>query len=506
MVFDEIIFLSLFIIGLLGTQSKHISKTSRYYVLIMAQLLMLLSCLGWGIFQISGHGIDESVIYHLRYGMEKSGYRAFEAVYISSGLAFILGSLFITYIILKAPFARWLGSTRLITMPYWFTRLNWFLAFVSHPLLVESFLLTLPKKADIPAIRYYAHLRDIPKVNKKMPNLVWIYGESLEKTYLDESLFPGLMPEIKKLSQESLSFGNIAQVFGTGWTIAGMVASQCGIPLVTTGGHGNSMGFIRDFLPGATCLGDILRKQGYHLSYLGGAFSQFAGKGAFYKSHGFQDVLGFEELRPFVNDETDFNEWGIQDDALFEIVRKKLQELYSAQQPFGLFTLNLGTHHPHGYIAKSCQGQNYGDGSNPFLNAVHCTDRLIGKLVNDIRAMDPDNSTLVVIASDHLAMPNTVYEQLEKKKRTNLLILNWPGHLKPRNIDRIAATLSTGVTALQVMGFPVEKLAFGRSLLSDDKTLMEELPNFNDLLASWERDLRRQIGRASCRERVLCVV
>src|SRR5690606_20770765 len=27
-------------------------------------------------------------------------------------------------------------------------------------------------------------------------NIVWIYGESLERTYLDENVFPGLMPNL----------------------------------------------------------------------------------------------------------------------------------------------------------------------------------------------------------------------------------------------------------------------------------------------------------------------
>lgn len=489
---DGFVALGLFIIGILSVQSTFSPKFSRSLSWTMGLIFIVLSCVGWGLFQISGHGIDESVWYHLQYGLEKSGFEAFNHVYLSSGFALVMGASFVTFLTLKAPLSRWLNGHPLTKMPLWVGGVIWLLAMGMHPVVLGSIDFFMPKSAVIPAIEQYAPFEEMSLTmpSGKKPNLVWIYAESMERTYLDETLFPGLMPEIKALSQESLSFENIPQVFGTGWTIAGMVASQCGIPLVTTGGNGNSLGSVREFLPGVTCLGDILRQHGYHLSYMGGAFSQFAGKGKFYKSHGFHEVIGYEELRPMITDDADLNDWGIQDDALFGFVRDKLRTLYSSNQPFALFTINVGTHHPHGYMAKSCQEKNYGDGSNPMLNAVHCADYLIGNLVRDLRAMDPDNSTMIVVGSDHLAMPNTAFELLEKTKRSNLLLFNWPSRIAPKKSDRLGSTLSSGVTALHLLGFPVEKLAFGRNLLGKGKTLMEELPNFNDLLASWEKDLR----------------
>ncbi|MEK9943113.1 MAG: hypothetical protein VW771_11650, partial [Gammaproteobacteria bacterium] len=76
----------------------------------------------------------------------------------------------------------------------------------------------------------------LPLGNK---NLVYIYLESLERTYLDETLFPGLTPNLARLEREGLSLTNLRQVPATGWTIAGMVASQCGQPLVTPPDGGN---------------------------------------------------------------------------------------------------------------------------------------------------------------------------------------------------------------------------------------------------------------------------
>lgn len=63
-------------------------------------------------------------------------------------------------------------------------------------------------------------------------NLVYIYGESLERTYFDNEAFPDLTPELGALKNEGLDFSHTQQLPGTDYTIAGMVASQCGIPLL----------------------------------------------------------------------------------------------------------------------------------------------------------------------------------------------------------------------------------------------------------------------------------
>ncbi|WP_204351696.1 hypothetical protein, partial [Klebsiella variicola] len=71
---------------------------------------------------------------------------------------------------------------------------------------------------------------------------------------------------------------------------AGLVSSMCGVPLTTSQGDENSMDRMGSFLPKAVCLGDYLKQQGYTNHYLGGANGQFAGKGQFLASHGFDEV------------------------------------------------------------------------------------------------------------------------------------------------------------------------------------------------------------------------
>ena len=135
----------------------------------------------------------------------------------------------------------------------------------------------------------------------KRPNLVYIYAESLERTYFDTELFPGLADELNALRTDSIDFSNTQQLPGTGYTIAGMVASQCGIPLFAPF-DGNASSAVSTFYPENVCLGDVLKAAGYSNYFYQGAELAFAGKDTFLKSHGFDHVYGFKELREQVAD------------------------------------------------------------------------------------------------------------------------------------------------------------------------------------------------------------
>lgn len=105
--------------------------------------------------------------------------------------------------------------------------------------------------------------------NKAIPtprlNLVYIYAESLERTYFREQIFPGLAPELGTIMKNSIDFSHTAQLLGTDYTIAGMVASQCGIPLFAPF-EGNASSSVSGFFPQNICLGDILKIRAMKMS------------------------------------------------------------------------------------------------------------------------------------------------------------------------------------------------------------------------------------------------
>jgi phosphoglycerol transferase len=140
-------------------------------------------------------------------------------------------------------------------------------------------------------------------------SLVYIYAESLERTFLNHRAFPGLTPKLSEMERSSLSIHGIGQSPLTDWTVAGMVASQCGMPLATFRHDGNNLSDLSSFIPGATCIGDLLNERGYQLAYIGGADLHFAGKGRFYSDHKFEDITGLNELRARYGEDIPVSKW-----------------------------------------------------------------------------------------------------------------------------------------------------------------------------------------------------
>jgi phosphoglycerol transferase len=139
--------------------------------------------------------------------------------------------------------------------------------------------------------RYYVAPEAITAPTGPKRNLVLVYAESLEDAYGKPAVFgEDLLKSLR--SKRSVSFGRLQPTPGTGWTIAGIVASQCGIPLRPVIHDPNDMGASGEFLPSITCLGDILKAHGYVNVFMGGASLSFAGKGLFLRSHGYEETWG----------------------------------------------------------------------------------------------------------------------------------------------------------------------------------------------------------------------
>src|SRR5690554_5609661 len=196
--------------------------------------------------------------------------------------------------------------------------------------------------------QYYAQSAITPIKGQDAKNVVLIFAESLERTYFDETLFPGLMPHLIQLENESISFSNIVELPNTGWTIAGLVATHCGLPLVTPSG-GNTMQGVDAFYPKAVCLTDMLKQQDYTAHFIAGADSNFSGKRSFLRTHAYQTIEGKYELLPTLEDSNYLSAWGLYDDSILDLFYQRFEQLSQQDKPFVLSTLTLDTHNPHGH-------------------------------------------------------------------------------------------------------------------------------------------------------------
>jgi len=294
----------------------------------------------------------------------------------------------------------------------------------------------------------------IPRHKK---NLILIYGESLEFSY-GASPFEGdlLGPLDHGLLARAKSFPHFRQMAGTGWTIAGMIASQCGIPLKPLGIFGqNRFGQnASQFLPNALCLGDILKRSGYRNVFLGGASTQFAGKGLFLQTHGYEEVLGREE---WLSEDSQFalNEWGLNDDDLFAESLKKLAELSRSNDPFNLTILTIGMHPPDGILAPSCP-RDFGD----LRDSVECTAHLIDDFIESAYAKGYLAEADVVVLGDHLSQRNSQHERLEAIPERSVFNKFLTSSDLPVNRDEIDH-FDVAPTILSALGYALPGGQFG---------------------------------------------
>lgn len=444
----------------------------KLFVLSILGIVGVLSAIELGLSLITGEGVNDAVFYHLKTGLAGGDVSQYALPAIGSLVALAL-LVWLTVKLQKRLTGAeershpWnavvavlaLGSV--VLHPVTVSTTSYFLRFQGAEQYQEGFYTPDPE----------IQLPD----GTKPKNLVVVYLESFERTYFDEERFPGLVPNLKALEAQALSFTNLTQTMGAGFTIGGMVASQCGVPLILSGGA-NSMR-VNQFLSGADCVGDILAAADYETAYLGGASLEFAGKGAFYKTHGYDSVEGLDELRPSLEDPDYLAEWGLQDDTLFDIARQRRDALVQKDAPYVLTMLTLDTHHPNGHADtnKLCFDDPYQDGSNSILNSVRCDDKLAGQFIREVLDGPEGDNTIVVVMSDHIAMENRATEQLNAGPRRNLFFVIDGADRRGEMIDRPATTLDVGPTILSKLGFDVPRLGFGVDLQGSEPTLPEEM-------------------------------
>ncbi len=286
-------------------------------------------------------------------------------------------------------------------------------------------------------------------------SLVLIYVESLENTYSERALFGhDLLARLNRLKAHGISFRNYREKPGAHFTIAGIVATQCGIPLRSLAMFGgNDQGEkLSRFLPQARCLGDILHDRGYANVFLNGSDLAFAGVGKFFHDHHYDKVMGRKEWLALGAHEKDMSGWGLHDDDLFERARAELDRLVAAGRPFNLNVLTIDTHHPYGHLSRSCAER----GVTDFEGIVECSADQVAAFVEYIVERGWLDRIAVLVQGDHLAMGNTSYQKLisEPNRTVFNLLLGGPGRLRKNTED--VTHFDMLPTMLELIGLRVE--------------------------------------------------
>ena len=302
----------------------------------------------------------------------------------------------------------------------------------------------------------YVDPRTVALKKDRPRNLVLIYVESLENTYSDPALFGhDLLARLNALKEKgAISFDSSEQMPGAHYTIAGIVSTQCGVPLKSLAMFGGNVQGeqVARFLPRAYCLSDILDKQGYTNVFLNGSSLTFAGVGKFLHDHHYQKAIGREEWIGLREKQESMSGWGLYDDDLFRHARSELTMLMKGGKPFNLTLLTIDTHHPYGQLSTRCRKDGYGD----FDGIVECTANQVAEFVEYIEKNGWMGKVAVVIQGDHLAMGNTSYDKLVRNPHRTVFNLLMTGNRKLTKNTEQVTHFDMLPTILELMGFEVE--------------------------------------------------
>lgn len=431
----------------------------------------------WEIMQRLFGAFDvDAILFHARNGFSTGGLSAFQRSYLQqagAGFAATLAGLWIL-----SSRAGWLRRfDRWAAVPLTFANP------ATIAIVVATGWFSPPTE---PLLGHYVSPARAVLDNPAPPNVLHVFLESTERTLRDAADFGRIMEPLNALEQRGLAATDLQQAAQTGWTIAGIVAASCGVPLnqpwlnLRTGYDGGQdfRGKAQgdDFMVNAVCLADLLSRHGYRTDYFSGADLRFAGTEGFLRDHGYAARAGLTEL---ATPETPRdNPWGLDDEDVFDAAFDRIAAHEKAGARWLSTVVTIGGHVPDGFVSRSCRsGAVPVAQSDPqILMAMECSNRLLVRFLDRLEASGFLDNTLVVVQSDHLQMRSTIFDRLQRHERRNYLAMFGAG-LAPAVADRPATMVDVYPTILEAIGFtlPDHAAGLGVSLLSDRPTLTETL-------------------------------
>lgn len=332
-------------------------------------------------------------------------------------------------------------------------------AFIFNPTIVAIYKIYMLINPPIIVLKasIYPHLKvPMPKPATKDKNIVYIFLESFNKSYTNPQIFPNLTPYISNLTHK-IEFTNISQSPGASITIEGMFSANCALPYVFNFKNADKNAFYTNI----KCASEILKEQGYYTYFMKGALLEFQKTNEFLKATKFDETKGRAEL--VAQGATNINEWGVDDDEMFEIAWADFLRLSKSKKKFFQSILTVSTHVPNGFIPKSCQNLSYEKHDIQMLRAVKCTDMLLSKFIDKIRSSEFSKNTIIVLQSDH-KVPVGKFASLQD----GLVFIILDDDIKENIfIDTKGSSIDTMTTLLGYLGI-LDELNLGKNLFKFD--------------------------------------
>lgn len=463
---------------ILGLFSNHLLISSKKkYPLLILLLLIFISFLFITIDVITEKGFTRAFWYHLNHDVFSGSYIPYLNLFFFNIVIFL--TIFFT--------AFYFGKKKIfikIIKKYLSYKILIFFLIILNPAIISILdnikFDQFKNKKLYNFNEYYNYIEKLPS-DFEDRDIIIIIAESLERSYYSHPKLSYLNLNLLNRN-DIIDFSNIFEAEEyTSWTIAGIVAANCGLPIINNG-----------FYENINCLSDLLRERNYKLSSIQGSSLDFAGNGNFYKLHGVSELYGSSEiLSKYPGNER--SAWGVYDDILFKFSKEKIADYENNKKKFAVWVNTLDSHPPNGLLSSNCKSISENIKID-LLKSVYCTDYYINNFINYSNGIDNDKNNIYIVISDHFLNPSPVSKKYFKKyeNRRNLFLIVDPyKKIKKKLIKKAGNPLDIPSTIINYLNGN-EKLGLGGSLLNENyNSLSSQTEKLESILSQFEINLTK---------------
>ena len=278
-----------------------------------------------------------------------------------------------------------------------------------------------------------------------------------------------LTPNFDRFAKEGMWFSN---VYASGTrTVRGLEALTSSFPPIPT------VSILRR--PGnehISTWGSVMRRHGYHTSFLYGGYGYFDNMNYFYGNNGFEviDRKRIERVR-FEN------VWGVSDEDLFDRALEHFDALHGRGERFFSIVMTTSNHKPFTF-RKGLEPMGIPAEGGGRAAGVRYADYALGHFLREAQQHPWFDDTLFVVVADHGAR---VYgrEEIPLKTYEIPLMIYSPAHVAPRRVDALMGQIDVAPTVMGLLGFGYRAPFFGQDVLSHPDAQRIALFNHNHNVA-----------------------
>lgn len=309
------------------------------------------------------------------------------------------------------------------------------------------------------------------------PDILMLFLEGTERGFADLPQTAAAYAPVRALEAEGLSFTNVAQLEGTGWSSAGVMAATCGLnqPIPWSEFFHVRLKDERYFSNFA-CLTDMLAARNYDMATLIGADPNFAGNADFFSRHGVSQNHGRDTVRDLFGaayyDRHQFG-WGVDDQAITETAVRLFQDLGQDGRPRFLLAATMGPHADDAFLPPGCLDNDRAEVRPDLAASLRCQVEHAMRLIEAVRRAERPNGLRIIVLSDHLNRSLALKERLPAETRRNTVL--FLGGERGVTNDRPGTMVDVYPTLLEWLGLarPPVGAGIGRSLLGPEPNLLD---------------------------------